>query len=91
MATRLDTVIGISKEFSGLRDMVQQTLDSVHDISARQTDANSVLAEFRDHAEATTTTIRDSSARIDNLVRRVQDPGPGVLGGLPATALANIF
>lgn len=72
MAKQLSTFSDVVKQFTGLREMMTQTLDVVNGMGRRQTSAETMLADLRDQAASTTTTIRDTATRIDNLARRVE-------------------
>lgn len=71
MAKQFDYISDMAKRFTGLHEMMRQTLDSVNGMGLRQTSAETLLGDLRERAEATTTTVRDAITRIDNLVRRV--------------------
>jgi len=102
MAKQLDVMADASKQLSGLREMVKETLEAVSTMGSRQTEAEALLADLRDQAEAATTTMRETSSRVYGLPRRVDSinsargvanpTSTGVLGGilsLPAPTAAG--
>ncbi|XP_066365248.1 uncharacterized protein [Miscanthus floridulus] len=98
LAKQMTSFSGMAKQFEGLRQMMQQTLDSVNSMGSRQTSAEVMLDDLRTSTDAATTTLRNTSSRIDSLVTRMDsleaptNPGitlgPGVLGGPPLTTAA---
>jgi len=71
MAKQLDAFGDMANQFTGLREMMRQTLDSVNGMGRRQVSAETLLDDLRDQSQATMTSIREATTRIDNLVRRV--------------------
>jgi len=82
---------GRSEQLSGLREMVKQTLEAVSTMGSRQTDAEALLADLRDLAEAATTTMRETSSRVDGLTHRVDsiDSARGVANPAGTGVLAH--
>ena len=58
MAKQLDVMADASKQLSGLREMVKETLEAVSTMGSRQTDAE---------AEAAMRTMRETSSRVYGL------------------------
>ena len=65
-------------------------------MGSRQTDAEALLADLRDQAEAATTTMRETSSRVYGLTRRVDSinsargvANPAGTGVLPAPTAAG--
>ncbi|CAD6334226.1 unnamed protein product [Miscanthus lutarioriparius] len=98
MAKQMTSFSGMAKQFEGLRQMMRPTLDSVNSMGSRQTSTEVMLDDLRTSTDVATTTLRNTTSRIDSLVMRMDsleaptNPGstlgPGVLGGPPLTTAA---